>query len=73
MTIEQTWPTIGALLQALDDVEEMADRAGEAVEADDDENIAWPDLAHQSGELRPSARGARPVFPVNCASRSPLR
>src|SRR5208282_1859489 len=54
------------LLQALDDVEEMTDRAGEAVEADDDENIAGSDLAHQSGELWPSARGARPVFPVNC-------
>ena len=55
-----------ALLQALDDVEEMADRAGEAVETDDDENIAGPDLAHQSCQLWPSARGARPVFPVNC-------
>src|SRR5271157_3288800 len=55
-----------ALLQAVDDVEEMADRAREAVEADDDENIAWSDLAHQSCELWPSARGARPVFLVNC-------
>ncbi len=55
-----------ALLQALDDVEEMADRAGEAVETDDDENIAGSDLTHQSGELWPSARGARPVFSVNC-------
>ena len=55
-----------ALLQALDDVEEMADRAGEAVEADDDQNIAGSDFAHQSGELRPSARSARPVFLVNC-------
>ena len=55
-----------ALLQALDDVEEMADRAGEAVEADDDENIAWSDLAHQPCELWPSARSARRVFSVNC-------
>src|SRR5208337_4074411 len=43
---------VGAvLLQALDDVEEMADRAVEAVEADDDENVAGPDLPHQSCEL----------------------
>src|SRR5208337_22082 len=54
------------LLQALDHDEEMADRTGEAVEADDDENIAGSDLAHQSCELWPSARGARPVFLVNC-------
>ncbi len=55
-----------ALLQALDDFEEVADRAGEAVEADDDEDFAGPDLAHQSGELRPSPRRARAVLLVDC-------
>ena len=59
-----------ALLQPLDDVEEVADRAGEAVEADDDEDIAGPDLAHQSGELWPSPRRARAVLLVNCRAAS---
>src|SRR5208283_6220304 len=55
-----------ALLQPLDDFEQVADRAGKAVEADDDEDIAGPDLAHQSGELRPSPRRARAVLLVDC-------
>src|SRR5271165_4064273 len=55
-----------AILQQLDDFEEVADRAGEAVEADDDEDIAGPDLAHQSGELWPSPRRARAVLLVDC-------
>ena len=54
-----------ALLQSLDDFEEVADRAGEAVEADDDEDIAGPDLAHQPGELWPSPRRARAVLLVD--------
>ncbi len=55
-----------ALLQPLDDFEEVADRAGEAIEADDGEDIAGPDLAHQSGEFRPSPRRSRAVLLVDC-------
>ena len=38
-------PECAALLQLLDDLEQMADRTGEAVEAHDDEDIANGDLA----------------------------
>ena len=51
--------------RALDDVEEMADRASEAVEANDDQNVAAADFAHQPCKLRPGSRSARPMFLVN--------
>ncbi len=51
-----------ALLQPLDDLEQMADGAGEAVEADDDEDVAGGDLAHQLCQHRPRARGAGAVL-----------
>src|SRR5271170_547954 len=41
----------------------MADRAREA---NDDQNVAGADFAHQSGELRPGSRSPRPVFLINC-------
>src|SRR5271168_2192708 len=54
-----------AVLQELDDVQEMADRASEAVETNDDQNVAAADFAHQSGEFRPGSRSPRPVFLIN--------
>src|SRR5208283_516230 len=61
--VAQRTKASAALLQPLDDFEEVADRAGEAVQADDDEDIA---IAHQSGELWPSPRRARAVLLVDC-------
>ena len=46
-----------ALLQPFDDLEQMADGAGEAIEADDDEDVAGGDFAHQLRQHRPRARG----------------
>jgi hypothetical protein len=42
-----------ALLQPFDDLEQMADGAGEAVETDDDEHVSGGDLGHQLGQHRP--------------------
>ena len=41
------------LLQVLDDFEQMADRAGQAVEADDDEYIAGAKIFEQLRQYRP--------------------
>jgi hypothetical protein len=54
------------LLEPLDDIEQMADRAREAVEADDDEDIAGADFVHQSGQLGPGPRGAGTMFLEDC-------
>ena len=72
--VAQRAEVVAALLQPLDDFEEVTDRTGEAVEADHDEDIAGPDLAHQSCEFRPSPRRARSVFLVDrrAASRAQL-
>ncbi len=51
-----------ALLQLLDDLEQMADRSGEAVETHDDEDIAGGDLAQQLCQHRAGARGAGSVL-----------
>jgi len=50
--------------EVFDDGEEVADGAGEAVEAHDHEDIAGADLAHQPGEDGAGARGAGAVFLV---------
>ena len=52
-------------LELLDEGEQVADRAGEAVEAHDDEDVAGGDLAHELGEDGPGARGAGAVFLVD--------
>lgn len=44
-----------AFLKILDYLQKMADRPGEAVEPDNDENVAGGKLAEQSRENRPSA------------------
>ncbi len=51
-----------ALLQLLDDLEQMADRSGEAVETHDDEDIAGGDLAQQLCQHRAGARSAGSVL-----------
>src|SRR5208283_4346041 len=65
-TVTQRAKVGAAILQPFDDFEEVAHRTGEAIEADDDEDIAGPDFAHQPGEFRPSPRRARPVLLVDC-------
>src|SRR5208283_3576609 len=65
-TLTQRAKVGAAILQPFDDFEEVAHRTGEAIEADDDEDIAGPDFAHQPGEFRPSPRRARPVLLVDC-------
>ncbi len=49
-------------LERRDDGEEMAHRAGEAVEPHDHQGIAGPDVAEQAGEHGPAAIGARGLF-----------
>nr|QCL09949.1 hypothetical protein pC5.8b_459 [Rhizobium rhizogenes] len=44
-----------AFLKILDYLQKMADRPGEAVEPDNDENVAGGKLAEQSRENRPNA------------------
>jgi len=51
-----------ARFQPFDRLEEMADRAGEAVEPHHNEDIAGLDLPHQAGELGAGARGAGAVL-----------
>ena len=48
--------------ELLDDREEMADRARQAVEPHDDEGVALADVAEQAGEHRAGAIGAGGVF-----------
>ena len=58
-----------ALLERFDDLQQMADRARQPVEADDDEHLAALDLANELGEHRPGARGAGAMLLVNdCAA-----
>jgi hypothetical protein len=45
-----------ALLQPLDDLEQMADGADQAIETNDDEHVAG-DVAHQLRQHRPGSRG----------------
>ena len=54
-----------ALLQRFDHLQQMADRARQPVEADDDEHVAALDLAHQLRQHRPGARGAGAVLLVD--------
>lgn len=44
-----------AFLKIIDYLQKMADRSGEAVEPDNDENVAGGKLAEQSRKDRPSA------------------
>ena len=50
------------VLQLLDDGEQVADRAGEAVEPDHDQGVAGLDGAQQAGQDRAAAVGAGGVF-----------
>lgn len=54
-----------ALLERFEDLQQMADRARQPVEAHDDEDLAALDLAHELGEHRPGARGAGAMLLVN--------
>ena len=49
-------------LELLDDGEQVADRAGEPVEPDDDQSFAGSDLAKQTRQYGPGSIGARRVF-----------
>ena len=49
-------------LELLDDGEQVADRAGEAVEPDHDQGFAGADLAQQARQHRPGAIGAGGVL-----------
>ena len=49
-------------LELLDDGEQVADRAGEAVEPDHDQGLAGADLAQQARQHRPAAIGAGGVL-----------
>lgn len=51
-----------AVGQLLDDGEEVADGPRQAIEADDDQDVASADLSQQPGEGRAGARGTRSVF-----------
>ena len=51
-----------ARLELLDDREQVADGAGEAVEAHDDQGVAGPDVAQQPGQHGPAAVGAGGVL-----------
>ena len=51
-----------ALLERFDHLQQMADRARESVEADDDEHVAAADLANQLRQHRPRARRAGSVL-----------
>jgi len=46
-------------LPALADGEEVADRTGEAIEADHDQGLAGADVAQQARQHRPGATGAQ--------------
>jgi hypothetical protein len=63
-----------ALLEFLDYREKMAHRARQAVEPDDDQDIADANLVHQAGENRPGPRGAGSMLLVQdlAACRSEL-
>jgi hypothetical protein len=52
-----------ALFQPLDDLEQMADGAGEPVEADDDEDVAGGNVAYQLRQHRTRTRGTGAVLP----------
>jgi hypothetical protein len=52
-------------LKLLDRGEQVADRARQAIEAHDHEDVAASDLAQQPGEERPGARGAGAVLLVD--------
>jgi hypothetical protein len=65
-------------LELLNDGEEVADRAGEAVEPDHDQRLAGTEVAQQAREHRPGAIGAGGVFLVHsgapgCAQLVELR
>jgi hypothetical protein len=49
-------------LELLDDGEQVADRAGEAIEADHDQGLAGADVAQQAGQHRAGAIGAGGVL-----------
>ena len=49
-------------LELLDDGEQVADRAGEAIEPDHDQGFAGVDVAQQARQHRPAAIGAGGVF-----------
>ena len=49
-------------LQLLDDGEQMADRAGEAIQPDHDQGLAGADIAQQARQHGPIAIGAGGVF-----------
>ena len=49
-------------LQLLDDGEQMADRAGETIEADHHKGFAGADIAQQARQDGPIAIGARGVL-----------
>ena len=49
-------------LELLDDGEQVADRAGEAIEPDHDQGLAGADLAQQARQHRPGAIGAGGVL-----------
>jgi len=49
-------------LELLDDGEQVADRAGEAVETDDNQGLAGADVAQEAGEHRTGAIGTRGVL-----------
>ena len=57
---------MGALvLQSLDDLEKVADRAGETIETDHNQHVARTDLLEKARELGPGPGSARAVFLKN--------
>ena len=49
-------------LQPLDDLQQVANGAGEAVEPDHDKDVAGTDFLEKAGEFRSGPRSAGPVF-----------
>ncbi|TCN34068.1 hypothetical protein EV184_102379 [Sinorhizobium americanum] len=54
-----------ARLEVLDDVEQVADRTGQPIQANDDEHVAGGEILQQLRKNRPCPRCARPVLLVN--------